>query len=472
MFRTGKVQDYKEFYQEIDETSWSVGSASRSAVTTLKATGLKVFIKESDSPTYPKPTDTPKTKQILTEKCTMYESHRINLINAIDSVISKYAPTSKTEFGNIINSIDFFRDNSTNRFMEVTPYIDFINNVRVSTLKETEKIDIMKIATYALKDIHEAGIVHSDLKPELFKDGVVKAGNIIIVKVPFSSKYAAKIIDFDGSYFAQLMKNNKYAYENCVKGTPGYMSPELLEFKNDLDDNEKYDEKYAKRLTTKSDIFTMGIIFHEYLTGEKPQTEENLSVGQAVLLDKMITLKAALPENIRNLINSMLNKDSSKRPSASDTFNVLSGGKSSIVLNSPQPWPEDKIEFVDSKIKKLGKQVKKGKTPGKYIIGEGFSAATREVDDLIRLGLAVRIPDTGSLPVKNPEKKDVIKTSVIVCEPWAEDNIEFLIPAVNKYSQNISRGKSIGKYILGAGFSAVVKTAGDLISLGLAKRKG
>lgn len=490
MIKKTEVIDYTTKYEAVERSKWGIGSASRYTFTQKKDSGQKVFIKEYDSPTYPTPKDTERTRKRLLESCTMFENYRISIISTINSVTSLSKPTVKTAHGNIINSVDFFRDKNTHRYMEVVPFVEDINRSSlVVDLKSEQRIDIMKTAIFALNQVHSKGVIHSDLKPERKKsDGSIIEGNIILVKVPFSGKYTAKLIDFDSSYFEGFDNNSEYVYENCVKGTSGYMSPELIDFKDYLDYNEEVNKELANRLTTKSDIFSMGVIFHEYLAGSWPKTSGNVTIGHALLADKGFTLNKSIPESLRKLISSMLIKDYKDRPTAIEIFEVLKDPakindllkKGSVVITVEECWPADNITFNEKLTAKMGEKIRKGKKSGQYLLGEGFNVNVKTAAELVDMGLASRVskvkPD--SEISKGDEKTNDLPASaedtLAICEPWAEDNITFIAEKLTSKGKTITikRSKRKGQYLFGSGFKATVKTASELISLGYAKKKG
>jgi serine/threonine-protein kinase len=101
-----------------------------------------------------------------------------------------------------------------------------------------EVVEFGKQICAALHHAHQRGIVHRDLKPSnlmLMPDGVLKLTDFGIAK------------DLDVTQLTSA---------NCTVGTAAYMSPEQC--------------KGERNLTHKSDLYSMGVLFYEMLTGEKP----------------------------------------------------------------------------------------------------------------------------------------------------------------------------------------------------------
>jgi len=104
-------------------------------------------------------------------------------------------------------------------------------------------IDIMSQVCDALEYAHKHDIVHRDIKPEnimLLKDGQVKVTDFGIARLVAGSKTRTGII----------------------KGTPYYMSPEHTK---------------GKKIAGPSDIFSLGVVFYQLLTGRLPFTGDSLA---------------------------------------------------------------------------------------------------------------------------------------------------------------------------------------------------
>ena len=210
---------------------------------------------------------------------------------------------------------------------------------------DTKKL-LMQTAAGALCSIHSKHVIHSDLKPQ----------NVLLV-CNGRGNYVAKLIDFDGSYFVENTPEE-------VIGTIDYYSPELGEYGDSEDDRDDADIK----LTEKSDIFSLGLLFHFYLTGHLPETTE--------LSEKLLRMKERgrkvycwvalnhgcklqIDPSIRNvamraLLGDMLKRNPSERPSASCVLKRL---KEVSEYYYVEAWPEHKIVLHLEKMRADGVRV-------------------------------------------------------------------------------------------------------------------
>lgn len=253
--------------------------------------------------------------------------------------------------GNIIRPEAEFVYNA--HWYEITEFLpDVVPEDQVAAVikeqTDEEKLRILKIAVQSLRTVHTAGIVHADLK----------LPNIMLVKTTMNT-YASKIIDFDGSFF-----EDDVPLEG-ITGTIDYFSPELAAYFQHEDPEERA-LRDIKRLTRKSDIFTMGLVLYKYLTGEFPQANhlsESLRQRENRYIYPWQIVRDRNKDGSFNqlridsgkikykwlvaLISDMLQLDYTKRPS---TAEIISAMDRKSVTVEPE-WPEDNIEFNTEKIK-------------------------------------------------------------------------------------------------------------------------
>ena len=174
---------------------------------------------------------------------------------------------------------------------------------------------LMMTAAGAISSIHRKNIVHSDLK----RTNIMAADK--------SGKAVAKIIDFDRAYFADRIRPDELGGDQC------FMSPELAQcFMYDM-----ADEALAY-LSTKSDIFSLGLVFHNYLTGggfPRPTglsgvLKERADSGQPVFCCEVLLAGGGLEvsssigdEYLGNLLVAMLQPEPEDRPDANEVLEIL-----------------------------------------------------------------------------------------------------------------------------------------------------
>src|SRR5207248_8386689 len=109
-------------------------------------------------------------------------------------------------------------------------------------------VSMMLQTAAAVAAAHEAGIIHRDLKP----------GNIYIVQRR-NSPPIVKVLDFGIAKLAadavEDAETNTLTQTGVMIGTPRYMSPEQCD---------------GAKLTPASDVYSLGIILYEMLTGQTP----------------------------------------------------------------------------------------------------------------------------------------------------------------------------------------------------------
>ena len=152
------------------------------------------------------------------------------------------------------------------------------------TLTLSEAIDIMSQLTDGMAHAHDSYIIHRDLKPQ----------NIMI-----KDDGQIKITDFG---IAMALNSTQLTQTNSVMGSVHYLPPE---------------QASGKGSTIKSDIYSMGIIFYELLSGSLPFRGDNaVEIALKHMREPLPSLReenSAIPQSIENIIRRSTAKNPKNR---------------------------------------------------------------------------------------------------------------------------------------------------------------
>ena len=252
--------------------------------------GKRYFIKEFLAPKYPIDDSAicEKQKNDRLSECKEFQVGKIKLYSAINT----------SSDGNIVKIHDFFRQDSRYYITTEVVYGNTLSIQDIFVLPEKQRLLVCLVVSHAVAMLHSQHIVHADLKPD----------NILVTN---ESHIKAKLIDFDCSFFDYA--SPKLGEE--LNGDLVYLSPEAFIHMAELN----------SYLTCQMDIFSLGIILHQYLTGEMPQYNKKKYdyIYEAVLDKAKIEVDKALPEEIREVIQKMLKLDPDSRPNAIEVYQII-----------------------------------------------------------------------------------------------------------------------------------------------------
>jgi hypothetical protein len=191
--------------------------------------------------------------------------------------MQEYELISKVRHPNVVRIFDLgIADDHAYLAMEYFPRGD-LRSVIASGLDGSEALTYLAQMAAALQVVHAVGVLHRDLKP----------GNIML-----RADDSVALIDFGLAKHVQ--SDAEITATGEIFGTPYYMSPE---------------QGHGQTLDERSDLYSLGVIFYEMLTRQKPYLAQSPMGVVYMHANAPIPL---LPEALRNyqqLINKLLAKD-------------------------------------------------------------------------------------------------------------------------------------------------------------------
>ena len=186
----------------------------------------------------------------------------------------------------------------------VTEYVDgetLRERMSGSRMRLGEVLDVAIQVSGALSEAHKAGIVHRDIKPEnimIRRDGYVKVLDFGLAKLiePLSQA------DTTASGPASARPTGLHTDPGRIMGTTRYMSPEQV---------------LRRKVDGRSDIFSLGVVIHEMITGRPPFKGATPEEVFAEILNHeappLASFMPDVPEELERIADKTLAKDPEER---------------------------------------------------------------------------------------------------------------------------------------------------------------
>jgi tetratricopeptide (TPR) repeat protein/predicted Ser/Thr protein kinase len=183
-------------------------------------------------------------------------------------------------------------------------------------IEPAEAVEIMQQVCRALEAAHTVGIIHRDLKPQnVMRD---KTGRILVM-------------DFG---LARTLEGDGMTQTGALVGTMDYMSPE---------------QALGKELDQRSDLFALGLIFYELLTGKMPYKADSVVASLLKRTQEraapVSSHDASIPKPLSNVVSKCMEPDVKLRyQNAHEILADLEawqGGRAAATLKFPtgaRPW--------------------------------------------------------------------------------------------------------------------------------------
>ena len=149
--------------------------------------------------------------------------------------------------------------------MELVTGVSITEYCDQNSLSTKDRLALFLQVCHAVQHAHQKGIIHRDIKPS----------NVMVTH--HDGKPVPKVIDFGIAKATNQRLTEKTLFTRYahIIGTPAYMSPEQAEL-SDLD------------IDTRSDIYSLGVLLYELLTGTTPFSEEELRKAGYVEMQRVI----------------------------------------------------------------------------------------------------------------------------------------------------------------------------------------
>jgi TolB-like protein/tetratricopeptide (TPR) repeat protein/predicted Ser/Thr protein kinase len=204
---------------------------------------------------------------------------------ARERLLREATAASKLSHANIVSLYDI--GEADGRDFIVMEYVDGCSlgdMIASDDLTLTQAVDLASQICRALAAAHSNDVIHRDIKPD----------NILV-----TTDGVVKVLDFG---LAKIEGASQLTEDGSTVGTVAYMSPEQLR-------GEEVDQR--------SDLFSLGVLLYEMVTGRKPfQGEHRAAISYSILnedAEPLARFKAGVPDELQRIVAKLLRKDKETR---------------------------------------------------------------------------------------------------------------------------------------------------------------
>ena len=246
----------------------------------------RFFIKELLSPVYPTD-DAPlsdRLRELKRKGCKDFALRQAFLYRVINDCSD----------GTLVHIHEFFRCGS--HYYVTMPAVNSLpeETVRSTDFTAEDRYRVGRLLVFSMDRLHRANLIHGDLK----------MSNVLLTRLR-SGHITAGIVDFEDSYFTDEIRKPG----ESIRVDQRYMAPEIFR----LMTGEEV------RLTQSVDVFSLGLIIHEILTGRFPGYDSKYDYPfEAVLSGGEVATADWLPGPFDVLLPRMLAAEPERRISLSD----------------------------------------------------------------------------------------------------------------------------------------------------------
>lgn len=230
----------------------------------------------------------------------------------IDKFQREAQAAARLSHPNIVNIYDVgVADGDHYIVMEYVPGRTLKDRIRQEGhLSVSESLRVAREIAEALAHAHANNLVHCDIKPH----------NILMI-----ADGHAKVADFG---IARAVTESTMTYSGNVIGSVHYFSPEQAK---------------GTMITPKSDVYSLGVVLYEMLTGKLPFTGDNpVSIAVKHLQEEPVPVRQidpAIPPVVEAIVSKAMSKDPAMRPTSAELVQDISQAERMLMAGS-QPMPQ------------------------------------------------------------------------------------------------------------------------------------